>query len=365
MDPKSGTVYLALPMPVARCARVELVAGQAATVTVSGARGPRPPRGSGLLHVEHHTSAAPLGADNRVLDAGGSGRVAAIVMDDVDGGPVSAVTPLQRFLEGDERVCVDGSRSPVQYGTGHEEQFDGGYYYELGAYSGLFGGAGPLGNTGAGDGTQSQYRVFADDGMRWSNAIAYGEEHGGGDEQPDTVELTTFSYRGPATLRQTGSADLAGDRSLTAYFEGEHDGNSTTSTVIAGGSYYPAPDPADSPEGVTARGTTLTGPRDFTLRIDKRNVGVVLRGLFDVAPPLSALRVSVDGHPAGLWASPTAIANPAKRWLEDDFDLPPKLTAGKSRVRVTLTPAWQPKTDLYELKALSRLSAVKAPSQPR
>ena len=286
MDPKAGTGYISLPMPFARSARVQLVAGRTVTATVSGTRGPKPPPGAGVLHIERHTAHAALGADTRVLDAPGSGRVAAIVMDDVDGGPVSGTSPLQRFLEGDERVAIDGSRSPVQYGTGHEEQFNGGYYYELGAYSGLFGGAGPLGTTGLGDGTQSQYRVFADDGMRWSNGIAYGEEHGGGDEQPDTVELTTFSYRAPATLRETGAADVAGDASLTAYFEGEHDGNGTNSTVIAGGTYYPAPDPADSPEGVTARGTTLTGPTDFTLRIDRHNSGVALRGLFDVAPPL-------------------------------------------------------------------------------
>jgi hypothetical protein len=143
---------------------------------------------------------------------------------------------------------------------------------------------------------------------------------------------------------------------LTAYFEGEHDGNSTQSTVIAGGSVYPAPAASQSPEGVTARGIRFAAPVSVTLRVARRNAGVVLRGLFDEAPPLVPLAVGVDGRPAGVWTSPTQVPNPAKRWLEDDYDLPPRLTARKRRIRVTLAPAITgAQANLFGIRALSRL----------
>ena len=355
MDPDKGTGYLALPVPFRRGVRVEVAGAAAAHVRVEGWRGPPAPLG-GTLYGERREQRTVEGADTRVLDAGGSGRLAALVLDDIDGGPASGASGTQRFLEGDERVHVDGARSPVQYGTGHEESFNGGFYYIFGAFSREMGGAGALITRPDGDGAQSQYRVYADDGVRWSRGIAYGEEHGGGDEQPETVAATTFSYRWPGSLALTDTAHLGG-ATLTAYFEGEHDGNSTQSTVVAGGFYYPAPDPAASPEGVTLRGVRFTGPLKLRLRVRRDNRGAVLRGVFDQAPPLVPLAVRVDGKPAGVWASPTAIPNPAKRFLEDDFELPAALTARHTRLHVTLAPLDAGATaGLFGLSLLSRTS---------
>ncbi len=369
MDPARGTGYLALPVPFTRGATIAVTAARRAHVRLDGWRGPRAPARAGLLYGEHHVERAAEGLDTRILDAGGSGRIASVVEDDLDGGPVSSLAPLQRFLEGDDRVHVDGLRSPDQYGTGHEEVGNGGYYYVLGPYAHLFGGAGPLGSTTGLAGTQSQYRVFTDDAVRWSTGVRYGMEHGGGDEQPTTAAITTFSYRAAATARQTDAIAIGDATSeaahrltgafsrdrLTAYFEGEHDGNSTLSTVIAGGTYYPAPAPEASPEAVTTAGIRFGGPVAMTLRIAKGNRGVVLQGLFDQAPPLTTMRVLVDGRPAGVWASPWAIANPSKRWLEDSYMLPAALTRDKRRIRVTLSPAPPfDRANLFGLKVLSR-----------
>jgi len=303
-----------------------------------------------------------------VLAARGSGRLAALVLDVLDGGPGTGAPGSQFFMEGDERVHVDGARSPSIHGTGTEDTFNGGFYYRAGAFTLPTHGAGPFITQPDGGGAQSQYRVFADDGVRWSSALAFGMEHGGGDERPGgTVAATTFSYRSAPALRRRDSVrfgDAASEaahalggafarRALTAYFEGDHDGNVPVSTVVIGGFYYPAPPPEASPEGVEADGIAFTGPVSLTLRTDPRNRGVVLRRLTDQAPPLVPLAVSVDGAPAGTWASATAIANPTKRWLEDDFALPPELTSGRSAIRVTLTPAGASSAALYGLEALS------------
>lgn len=367
MDPGARTGYLALPIPYADGATISVHAETGARVTVDGWTAAAV-AGADPLFGEHHVETAPLGSDTRVLDAEGSGRVASIVLDDVDGGPLTGIPPLQRMLEGDERVHVDGSRSPTHYGTGHEESSNGGWYYILGAYSGAFGGAGVLGTLPSGAGTHNQHRVFADDAARWSSGIAYGTEHGGGDELLNTVAVTTFSYRGPATLRETDALDLGDPASLaahaahgdaqatrlTAYFEGQRDGNGIHSTIIAGGSHYPAPPPTRSPEGVTAAGARFTGTVGATLRIDPANAGVVLRGLFDQGGRRFTLAVTVDGAPAGTWTVPSTVPNRFKRWIEDDLDLPAAATAGKDHIELALTPVEGETANLYGLRALSR-----------
>jgi hypothetical protein len=373
MDPTKGSGYFALPLPFRRGVEISIAAAQPARVRVEGWRS-EAVRDAGTLYGARREQRPAEGADTRVLDAGGSGRMAALVLDDIDGGPVSGVNPLQRFLEGDERVLVDGARTPVQYGTGHEESFNGGFYYIFGAFTRELGGAGPLMTRPDGAGAQSQYRVYGDDGVRWSRSLAYGEEHGGGDEQPEFVAATTFSYRRPTRLTPSDAVrfgDAASERAhrlrgalrgdeLTAYFEGERDGNSTTSTVVAGGSYYPAPAASDSPEGVTLRGVRFTGPLSLRVRVPRGNGGVVLRGVFDQAPPLVPLAVSVNGRSAGTWQSPTAVSNPAKRWLETDLDLPPRLTRGQTRLDITLTPVDQGATgSLFGFGALSRPRATR------
>ena len=197
--------------------------------------------------------------------------------------------------------------------------------------------------------------MFADEGPRWSSAIRFGIEHGGGDEQDALVGATTWSYRRPATLRRTDAVRFDDGSPLTGYFEGDRDGNGTTSTVVVGGSLYPAPEPAASPEGLTARGASFAGPLRYELTVGRCNRGVVLRGLFDQAEPLVPLRVEVDGRFAGIWQSPDGVPNPSKRWLEDDLDLPPSVTdRRRRRVRVTLTPEGGRTAHLYGLEAWTR-----------
>ena len=364
MAPKLGEGYFALPVPYRRGATISLAASHPARVSLDGWIGRPAPR-EGTLYGERHETTTALGDDVRVLDTDGSGRLASLVLDVLDGGPLSGGA--QYFMEGDERVQVDGARSPAIYGTGTEDAFNGGFYYRNGAFTLPTHGAGPLAATTNGDSAQSQYRVFGADGVRWSSGLRFGIEHGGGDERADRrYAVTTFSYRAPATLSRTDSVAL-GDaqargahafagavepRPLTAYFEGERDGNTPVSTVVVGGFYYPAPPAEASPEGFTADGAGFAAPISVTLRVDRRNRGVVLRRLTDQGAPLVPVAVSVDGATAGVWNSATAVPSPAKRWLEDDFALPPSLTARRSSVRVTLAPQGGT-ANLFALQAFS------------
>lgn len=364
MSPETRTGYLALPVPFARGASIAVAAKRTAGVHLEAWRGPPLPH-AGTLYGEQRVQKTQRGRDYVALEAIGSGRLASVVLD-ILGNQGTGVNPLQSFLEGDERVYLDGSRSPSIYGEGTEDFFNGGFYYARGAFGLPTHGAGPLLVQGGFRGAQSQYRVFAIDPFVWSRAIRLGIEHGGGDEDPDrTVAVTTFSYRADRKLRRTDSVAPANADSarahllrgsfqparLAAYFEGELDGNLPAAT-FPGTLAAPAPPPSASPEGVTADGIAFTTPVSFRLRLQRRNAGAVIRRLLDQGSA-SALDVLVNGHPAGRWTT-GAPPNPEKRWLQDDFPLPARLTARHRSVRVTLAPVDGATSTAYRLVAFSR-----------
>jgi hypothetical protein len=368
MTPADNTGYFALPVPYARGARISLLSNADAHVSLTLWKG-APVRTHSRLYGQRLVTQTQLGQDFPVLQAGGSGRLVSYVMDVLDpGAPGSGFSGGQWFMEGTERVYVDGSRSPSIYGTGTEDIFNGGYYFNGGPFTLPLTGAGPLGSTGTEGGTQSAYRVYVNDGAIWSSGLDFGQQAGGGNERlPETAQATTFSYRAPVRLRLAdaltfGSPGNEQAHSLTgafsrvtldAYFEGKHDGNLPVSTIVIGGSVYPAAPPQASSESFSAAGIAFSTPISLTLKTSATNNGVVLRRLLDQSTP-APVGVSVDGQPAGTWTGPAFQGNPSKQWLEDDYDLPSALTAGKSSLRITLTPTNSVTATAYELQALTR-----------
>jgi hypothetical protein len=375
MDPAAGTGYFALPIPFTDGITAVVRSRTAAVVRVQAwARDGLP--GAGVLHAIPHTERSQRGLDATVLAAAGSGRLAALVLDLV-GPPGSNAGPIQFMLEGDERVYVDRSPSPSIHGTGTEDMFNGGFYYNRGPFTLPTHGAGAFlfwdGNRAA----RSQYRIFGDDGVRWEEGLRFKIEHGGGDENDDQLTTSTpFWYAAPAGLRLTDSiepADPASQkahrmhgsmniRSLTAYYEGERDGNAVTSTdpLLFGGAEYPAPPPEQSPESVSAQGIFFDGPLSFDTQLARDNCGAMLRLLVDGASR-NEVQLTVDGQHRGTWS--IREPNTSKRWRSDDVGLLANDTRGKKKVRVTLTPTAGGAT-LYGLQTRSRVACLPPQDTP-
>lgn len=375
MDPAAGTGYFALPIPFVDGVTAVIRSRTAAAVRAQAWAGDRLP-GAGILHAIPHTERSQRGLDATVLAAAGSGRLAALVLDLV-GPPGSNAGPIQFMLEGDERVYVDGSPSPSVHGTGTEDMFNGGFYYNRGPFTLPTHGAGAFlfrdGNRAA----RSQYRVFGDDGVRWEDGLRFKIEHGGGDENDDQLSTSTpFWYAAPAGLLLTDSIEPANpasrkahrmhgsmqSRSLTAYYEGERDGNAVISTapLLFGGAEYPAPPPEQSPESVTAQGVFSEGPLSFDAQLARENCGAMLRLLVDGASR-NEVQVAVDGRHRGTWS--VREPNTSKRWRSDDLGLLAIDTRGKRKVRVTLTPTAGGAT-LYGLQTHSRIACPQSQDTP-
>ena len=239
------------------------------------------------------------------------------------------------YLEGDERVYVDGERTPAIHGTGTEDYYESGWYFNAGTYSTPFHGnsahevrAGFCTNE-----CDGAWRLHVTDSVAFENQLDFGIEHGQQDDHPAIYGSTAFLYTastfgaretdridtGSASSRQQhGYADNGSQADLSSVYEGDHDNITLTDQV-----------------------RSSTQPIRFTVKIDPANRGVTLRRTSDQNSPGQSAQVIVNGRDAGTWLQP--LGNTHQRWLDDNYQLPAAITAGRTSLVIELRPtgpAW-------------------------
>ena len=368
LDPANGTLSSWWPMPFASSAVVTLyngsqvpLAGAGAQVTSAPCSTCAPQLSSGQIGYFHATShvvpAAQqvLGQDYNILTASGRGKFAGVAL-----GMAGTSSPAysQLYLEGNERVYVDGSRTPNPTGTGTEDYFDSGWYFVNGPDTLPFNGnpshqAGTYGCPINVDCT-SAYRLTVDDAVPFDSSISYNIEHGfqsTGDDVAADYSSTAFWYGIGQPGQKTTDTLTVGDaasESAHAYTSGSAAGNTGWLTDT-----YEGDDVAVKP--VTVPGRTTQSPVSFTLAVDPANTGVTLTRSSNQGIAYQQAAVTVNGQAAGTWSEP--FANPFHQLLDDTFQLPPALTAGQSTLAVTITPAsGGPAWSASQYRALSHVA---------
>ncbi|WP_427896341.1 DUF2961 domain-containing protein [Kribbella sp. GL6] len=271
------------------------------------------------------------------------------------------------YLEGDERVYADGERTPAIHGTGTEDFYESGWYFNAGTYSTPFHGnsahevrAGFCTNE-----CDGAWRLHITDSVAFENQLDFGIEHGQQDDHPAIYGSTAFLYKaagfgaretdridvGSATSRdQHAYTDNATQADLTSVYEGDHDDITLTDQV-----------------------RSTTQPIHFTVHTDPANRGVTLRRTSDQSSPGQSVQVLVNGKDSGTWLQP--LGNTHQRWLDDNYQLPAALTAGRDHLDIELRPtgpAWtassyvvqsltQPYADHKAPAAVSGLTATGRP----
>ncbi|WP_157552850.1 DUF2961 domain-containing protein [Micromonospora sp. NRRL B-16802] len=269
------------------------------------------------------------GNDWIVADQSGRGRFVG-VSQTMRGHIIGGNT--RNYLEGDERVYVDGSPTPQIHGTGTEDFYESGWYFNRGEYSGVF-----TGNTahlvrggGCADECDAAYRLMIGDAVAYGTALRFGIEHGPANDMPAEYASTAFLYtQRTVTTRRTDTVVTGDAASRAAHAYTDSSATQTALTASFEG------DDDNVPQTAQVRATTA--PVRFRLAVDPTNQGVRLRRHSDQSGGYQQAAVSVDGVPAGVWLQP--LGNDRQRWLADDFVLPAALTAGRSTVTVQLTPA--------------------------
>lgn len=345
IDPVTKSFYSFWPMPYSTQLQIKLVnnssiAVERLSVDWTSARWCYPLLGqqSGYFSaIESLSRPTSFDVDHPLVEAHGAGRIVGLHLLVHSGN--------EGLIEGDERWHVDGNLTPQVRGTGTEDIFNGGWYYNRGRVIAPLHGA----NSTRMEGWIDQYRWYIADAIAFSDQIRGGIEHGGVNELNADYSSWAYLYLAPRTGMLHGdTVDFTDDLSmadhgvsitgsfeeftLTSQFEGDVD------TAIAGGGLRLGAD------------SVLTA----TLAVDPSATQVILRRRYDQGLDKERIQVWVDGQLAGDWLD--GGRNVARRWRESTFLLPAELTRGQEFLTVRLEPvAWSGSrnANLSQLTAIS------------
>lgn len=347
----SGRYYCFLPMPFWTSARIEIVnetPGPAPKLRWTVETTPPADLGYeadrvGLFKAryQHEWPTVP-GKDYTLLDTTARGVYVGQVMT------VEPIRPeVKRWWEGDLRMFVDGRRHPALQGTGHEDEYLGGWSNEwlMNPYSLPMHGE-PM----TADLTQvdfqwnaatTVYRFFPG-GVPFQSRLVVSTEHGVDNAAPAMYSSVVYSYERPDVMALADALDV-GDASD----EAAHGYEAVPSSMVRSLTSRFEATPAMS--DMTDTGRDVTGRSRFALTAPAQHGALRLRRLYDQARAQDA-EVLVNGRPAGRWS--TAATNDLRRWADSDFLLPATLTRGVRRLAIEVRPASGTWTEFrYELWA--------------
>ncbi len=174
------------PMPFRKSARVALYNAAPTPLRFRAAWRVEPnptPERLGYFHAEFRRSGPGAGAPHTALEARGRGHYAGIVLS-----AVGATKTGYALLEGDELIRRDGERLPGWQGTGLEDYFNGGWYYQNVL-------ARPLhGLTFKAPYRTVQHRIHALDRVAFEREIELAFERGPRNAEPGWMESVAFYY---------------------------------------------------------------------------------------------------------------------------------------------------------------------------
>jgi hypothetical protein len=376
-------VYLScyFPMPFFRSARVELTGAGVPIADVEwkirSAPYPDPANFVGYFHATYRDHPAPeAGKDLLLLDTtqteGGGDWSGQFVGTSF----IFSHAAVLNTLEGDPRFFFDDSRTPQAQGTGTEEWGGGGDYWGGENMTLPFAGH-PTGAKNAQtavseeDKIESAYRFLLADLMPFGKNARIQLEHGGVNESTQHYQTVTYWYGLPAPSLILTDELIVGDQ--TSERRHNYTSPDASAPYEITSRYEWGPDTLQGREiypAETDRGRTTKTTSEFTLRIDPRNFGVMLRRKLDYSFPNQRAEVFVAGaesgqpdwKPAGVWylagsnmcvfsspgqelgATQHVVQTSNRRFRDDEFLLPLALTQGRKaiRVRVKFTPVSVP-----------------------
>lgn len=186
----SGGYYSYFPMPFNTSARIEVVNETGQEIN------------SFFYHIAYHKLTGPLDTsiayfhaswrreprteprkDYLILDAEGEGHYVGTNMS------MQSYNNDIQYLEGDEMVYVDGEKEPSLYGTGTEDYFNSGWYFNRGEYAAPYNGL-ILKNDSLG--RIAAYRFHILDAIPFKKSIRFTIEHG--DKNAEIADFSSTAY---------------------------------------------------------------------------------------------------------------------------------------------------------------------------
>ena len=327
MGESSGGFYCYLPMPFRRHARIVVENGTGRAIdafyyNIDLVTGLRLPRGTATFHAWWHRDPRTTARTaHLILNARGRGWFVGTSLN------ARSYAKNLAFLEGDEIFTVDGEKRGQ--GTGTEDYFNGGWYFDEGTFAGPYHGLVIKDDT---LGRIAAYRWHLPDRIPFYRSLKVEIEHG--TENTEVADYATMAYwyqaephaqlptlpppderRVPAVLIPLGATLLD---SLPALKPGEH----VVDLVRA----VPRPDrytvviyPVGGPDGGRATFRVQGGgSRDVSLRADDPHTllppvalgAVAVRDSLRVRIQASRLPAAVEARPLRTWAAEWNLVGP-------------------------------------------------------
>lgn len=174
------------------------------------------------------------------------------------------------------------------------------------------------------------YRFHVGDFFPYRSGLRFSIQHGADDDVSAHYEAVTFQYRSDEPAGTwTDSIDVGNPSS-----EDDH-GYKVTSQTWMGERTFCYPGENDT-KLLADNGRAYVGSSSFTLAIDSSNRGLLLRRRLDYWAPGQRARVEVDGALAGYFYTPGATPEACCRWRDEDLLISESLTAGKSKIGITI-----------------------------
>jgi hypothetical protein len=141
----------------------------------------------GYFHAYwHRDSKTDYDSNYTILKTTGRGHVVGVNMS------IQSYDRTFRFLEGDEKIFVDGEKKPSIFGTGTEDYFSSGWYFNQGVYAGPYNG---LVLKDDSLGRISAYRFHILDPIPFKKSINFTIEHGFNNTEIADYSSTVYWYQ--------------------------------------------------------------------------------------------------------------------------------------------------------------------------
>lgn len=187
----SGGFYTYFPMPFEKSSRIEIHNNSPFGIAafyyhIQYYKLDKLPADTPRFHAKFKREKVK-GMDNYViLDAKGKGFYTGTVLS------MKGSKPDLAFLEGDEMIYVDGENFPSIHGTGTEDYFNSGWYFNQGTFASLFHG---LTIKDEKAGMISAYRFHILDAIPFHSSIKVTVEHGAENTEPGDYSSVAYWYQ--------------------------------------------------------------------------------------------------------------------------------------------------------------------------
>lgn len=228
--------------------------------------------------------------DMELLKLDGCGSLVGVVMS-MDTDTTKEMN--KQYLEGDEHIYIDNSKTPQHNGTGTEDFFNGAYYWAYGTHSKPLSGC--MFNTRWGKFSQgdeskcfksSAYRYMLNDRINFHNNLVFNLEHGSWSTPNTSREFGNalfLYYIGKSSPTETISLKAQSDEIVVSQYEGYTYGENTALYIER---------------------LEKNDKKSITLEIPENTKSIVLKRTLDYSVKNQDAEIYVNNNLVGNWYTP-------------------------------------------------------------